>query len=43
MDHQEFSSSLSAKHNPRQEKGTMKVDIHLVQEASHLRLQGYLS
>jgi hypothetical protein len=43
MDHQEFSSSVSAKHNPRQEKGTMKVDIHLVQEASHLRLQGYLS
>jgi hypothetical protein len=43
MDHQEFSSSVSAKHNPRQEKGTIKVDIHLVQEASHLRLQGYLN
>ena len=38
MDHQDFSSSISAKHNPRQEKGTIIVDVHLVQEASHLRL-----
>jgi hypothetical protein len=43
MGHQELSSFVPAKHNQRQEKGTIMVDMHLVQEASHLRFQGYLS
>jgi hypothetical protein len=29
--------------NPRQEKGTIKVDMHLVQEVPILRLEDFLS